>query len=465
MEVNYFYKLIIINRDPDYMLNLFKKVTQRTQRSHHSMQHEIVKLREKIEWLEGLIQVTAIISSVLDLDELLNLVMDKAQSVMHAEASSILLINEITGMLECEVALGEVGEQVKQKVRLEIGQGIGGWVAKTGKPVIVPDVSAEARFDADTDQSTGFKTRSILASPLKVKEKVIGVAEVLNPINRKCFSDEDLDLFITFCQQVALAIENAKMHRHLLDKQKLEQQLEAAYIIQQSFMPQNFPESADNLFSIYAKNLPAKSIGGDFYDFIEFNDEKQIGIIIGDVSGKGIPAALYMARLVSDFRFYSLTKRNNTATCLEAINNSLVSRSRRGMFVTAQYLLADQISGKITYSNCGHLPFLWYHQASQTVEWVKNTDDIPLGIQKGIQFSSNALQLAHGDYIILFTDGIIEAKNDKKHQFQMKRLIETLNEGWNRPENLVNHVLKAIDKFCKGMPQHDDITIVAYRWH
>ncbi|MGP8330181.1 MAG: PP2C family protein-serine/threonine phosphatase [Methanosarcinaceae archaeon] len=428
------------------------------------MNDEIKKLTEKVSRLQSLIHVTAIISSVLDLEKLMQLVMDKAQSVMQAEASSILLLNEESGMLECEIALGSVGEQVKQKVKLKLGQGIGGWVAATGKPLIVADVSNDSRFDAKSDQRTGFKTRSILAVPLIAKDKIIGVAEVLNPVDGRTFTEDDLDLFITFSQQVALAIENAKAHRYMLEKQKLEQQLDAAHTIQQSFMVQSFPQSADGSFSVWAKNLPAKSIGGDFYDFIRFKDENRLGIIIGDVSGKGIPAALYMARLVSDFRYYSLAEKTISA-CLEKINNSLVSRSRRGMFVTVAYSLLDISTGKLSIINGGHLPFLWYHQKSDRTEIVENLEGIPLGIQSGVKFSPIEIRLEPGDYLIFFTDGVIEAKNVKGQQFSMKRLVANVDGTRENPEKMVQHILNQIDEFSEKTPRHDDTTIVALRWH
>lgn len=428
------------------------------------MYQEIQKLTEKVNRLQSLIQVTAIISSVLDLEILLKLVMDKAQSVMKAEASSILLLNEDTGMLECEIALGEVGDKVKQKVRLEMGQGIGGWVAQTGKPLIVADVNSDSRFHSESDQETGFHTRSILAVPLKVKDKIIGVAEVLNPLDSRAFTEDDLDLFETFSRQVALAIENARMHQHLMEKQKLEQQLEAAYFIQQSFMPQSFPQSVEGQYSVWARNLPAKSIGGDFYDFIEFPDKNRLGVIIGDVSGKGIPAALYMARLVSDFRFFSLSE-NDISVCLERVNNSLVNRSRRGMFVTVSYLMLEANSGKVTFANAGHLPLIWYHYTEKKAEFVSGTDGVPLGILKDANFEACEIQLSPGDYLILFTDGVIEAKNKTGIQFSLQRVLDCLTDCWESPRELVEHILKEVVRFSKSAPQHDDITVVSFRWH
>lgn len=136
------------------------------------------------------------------------------------------------------------------------------------------------------DEETGFKTRSILAVPLEVRHKIIGVAEVINPLAGREFSQEDLDLFSTFGRQVALAIENARLHRTSLEKQKIEEQLDAARIIQESFMPQTAPTSQENRFEVAAKSIAATAIGGDFYDFAQF-EEDMLGVFIGDVSGKG----------------------------------------------------------------------------------------------------------------------------------------------------------------------------------
>ncbi|MCH6559324.1 GAF domain-containing protein, partial [candidate division KSB1 bacterium] len=252
---------------------------------------ELAYLRSKVSDLSSLIETSIIINSTLELDALVRLVMEKAQSVMKAEASSVMLLNDEGDSLECTVALGEVGEQVK-KIQLKIGEGIAGWVALHGKPQIIPDVSNDPRFSSKTDSSTGFQTRSILAAPLKVKDKVIGVAEVINRLDGKPFDNDDLDLFSTFCRQVAMAIENTRMHKLQMEQQRLQHELESAKIIQESFMPEILPDLVNSQFSIAAKSLPAAMVGGDLYDFIQF-DSNTLGIALGDVTGKGVPAARY----------------------------------------------------------------------------------------------------------------------------------------------------------------------------
>ena len=423
---------------------------------------KVEQLQQKISDLTSLIDVTSIITSTLDLDELMSLVMEKAQEVMHAEASSIMLINEETGYLECEIALGKVQDKVQNKIQLKIGQGIAGWVAETGNAIIVPDVSSDSRFFSEIDQTTGFKTRSILAAPLKIKDKVIGVAEVINRMDAQPFTKENLEIFQTFCRQVALAIENARMHRYMLEQQRLRQQLESAYRIQQSFMPQKFPEDDNESFSIYGKNLPASSVGGDLFDFVRLDDDR-LAIVIGDVSGKGIPAALFMARLISDFRYFCHLA-DSPANLMAFLNNAIIERSSQGMFVSLIGMLFNVNTGEAIISNAGHLPPLWLQIKSQRIARIENESGIPLGVIEGFDYRNQKVNLQPGDSILLYTDGVIEARNYAGEMFTMERLINKLSLSPANPKELIDNLLQEIRAFQGDADQHDDITLLALRW-
>lgn len=424
--------------------------------------NEIESLKKRIVDLTSLIEVSSIISSTLDLEELMNLVMEKAQTVMNAEASSVMLLNEETGMLECKIALGSVQEKVKDTIQLEVGQGIAGWVAQHGEAIIVPDVDNDTRFYSNIDNSTGFKTHSILAAPLKVKDRVIGVAEVINRRDSQPFTENDLAIFTTFCRQVALAIENARMHRFMLDQQRIQQQLESAHTIQQSFMPQSYPQAEHDNFLLHAKNIPATAVGGDLFDFIEI-DAQRLGMVIGDVSGKGIPAALYMARLISDLRYYSHI-HERPMDLMRMINSVLFERSRQGMFVTLIYFLLDRQTGELKITNGGHLPPLWHQHASKTCHVVNSSAGIPLGILPEIELNEQSIQLNPGDQLLLYTDGIIEAKNMRGKMFSMDRLENIFNQTWDHPRLLIDEIVKQIKKFSRNVSQHDDITLMSIKW-
>jgi len=417
----------------------------------------------KLETLSSLIEVSILVNSSLNLDEVLQLVMQKAQTVMNAEASAVMLLNEDTGYLEFEAAFGEVGNKVQETIRLKPGEGIAGWVAKTGEGIIVPDVQNDPRFARKVDAQTGFSTRSILAVPLKVRDKIIGVAEVINRKDGHSFTDSDLEVFSTFGRQVALALENARMHRKILKQQRFEHELEAARIIQESFLPQGPPESSGSKFEIAAKSIAATSIGGDFFDFVEFENDT-IGFVIGDVSGKGIPAALYMARLVSDFRFQTQIERFQPGVFAN-INDALVQRGRRGMFVTMQYIVFDPVRGHLSVVSGGHLPLAHFQKSTNSCTFVSVDSGPPLGILSGIGYKQRELNLEPGDAIICITDGIIEAKNKSGKQFSFKALEKVLESPWQSAEEIVDTIVKKVGQFSKGTAQHDDLTVVALKFN
>ena len=425
------------------------------------LSNELAYLRSKVSDLSSLIETSIIINSTLELDALVRLVMEKAQSVMKAAASSVMLLNDEGDSLECTVALGEVGEQVK-KIQLKIGEGIAGWVALHGKPQIIPDVSNDSRFSSKTDSSTGFQTKSILAAPLMVKDKVIGVAEVINRLDGKPFDSDDLELFSTFCRQVAMAIENTRMHKLQMEQQRLQQELESARIIQESFMPEILPDLVNSQFSIAAKSLPAAMVGGDLYDFIQF-DSNTLGIAVGDVTGKGVPAALYMARLVSDFRQHAQRSRLPSAV-FKSLNSLLVERSRRGMFVTMQYGILNSEDGKFMYSNAGHIPYIKI-SSKRKIELLSGAKTIPLGIAPELEFEETSVQLKKGDFIVSITDGIIEAKNNAGEEYSLDRTLDLLSKSKGTAEEIVEFLIKDVQVFAKGTDQHDDLTVLAMHWN
>ena len=423
---------------------------------------ELTRLRKKAQDLTTLVEVTAIINSSLDLDTVIRSVMEKAQEVMNAEASSVLLLNPETNRLEVQSALGQVGEKVKATVSLEVGQGIAGWVAKTGQPLNVPDVSKDERFFGQVDQMTGFRTRSILAAPLEVKGKIIGVAEVINRRDGRPFDENDQALFSAFCRNVALAIENARMHKAMLERERLEQQLEAAKVIQESFLPRHLPVCPLHRYEVAAYYEPARAIGGDLYDFVRLDDDR-LGIVFGDVSGKGVPAALFMARLISDLHFHAKSGVSPDVT-VKRVNQQLVERSQRGMFVTLVYAVLNAATGEFTFANAGHLPLLRVRGETGEVETIAEPVGIPLGVRADADYELGKLQLDHGDFVVFLTDGVTEARDPERRLFTLPNLIQELKGHWDTPQRLVDHVLSLLGQFRRGSQQTDDITLVVLKW-
>lgn len=415
------------------------------------------KLERKVANLSSLIDVSAVINSTLDLDELLQIVLSIAENVLLAEASSILLINEETQVLELKVARGPVGERLmRDGVKLGVGQGIAGTVAQTGKPLLVKDAKADPNFFGKIDAETGFETRSIMTAPLRSRDKLVGVAQLINKKSGAFFDEEDLELFVTFGNQVAIAVENTRMHGKLIRQQRMEQELELASVVQRSFLPDPFPEHPH--FGLAGWSASAQNVGGDFYDYIIF-DEKHIGVIVGDVSGKGVPAALHMARLVSDFRFQA-ARLVEPAPTMKALNDLLVKRAHRGSFVTALYAFFDLNRMEVLYCNAGHCPFFVLKDG--IVDVAQKVQEPPLGIETHDLFSEEAIALSKDSFLVFFTDGVIEARNRNRESLGIAEFTGIV-EGTHvkTPEELILALILDIQSFSAGSKQHDDITLVA----
>ena len=409
-------------------------------------------------------EVSRLVGSSLDLAEVLNRVMEKARDVVDAEASCILLMNQRTGRLEIVVAQG-AGiplEELKQKIALVPGQGIIGSVALSRTPELVHDAASDPRFFREAEKIVGVTFRSLMAAPLVARDKLVGVAAVVNPRGGHRFTSEDLDLFNTYCEQVAVAVENARLHETLLARERELQQMELAAKVQQSFLPGHLPPGDRRRFVLEAKTLPAAAVAGDLYDFVEVPGDRLI-LLIGDVSGKGFPAALMMAKVVSDFRA-AAQRVASPAAVLDSLNVALAGHSPRGMFVTAACLALDVAGGRAEYASAGHLPFLWHRLERGLVETYEGDGGPPLGIVPGVRFPAQEVSLGPGDTVLFYTDGAVEARGAGRAPFGLDRLAAIMRERLPDTGDLVGDLLEAVRAHAGENPPADDVTLLALRW-
>jgi sigma-B regulation protein RsbU (phosphoserine phosphatase) len=227
--------------------------------------------------------------------------------------------------------------------------------------------------------------------------------------------------------------------------------------VQESFLPQRAPDVQSYRFS--AHYTPALDVGGDFYDFINL-DRDRTGIVIGDVSGKGVSAALYMAKLGSDMRTLAFTEEG-PAQALAKLNDLLVERSRRGMFATLLYLELDARDGRITISSAGHLPPI-IRRADGEVSRLTTEGGSPLGILKGMAFGEDVRRIGRGDTVILYTDGIVEAMNFREELYGYERLAALVGKTASDPLTMKTAIIEDVNRFTGLSPQHDDMTLVCF---
>ncbi len=409
-----------------------------------------------IQSLKKVLAVNGQINSTLEIGALLEIIMKTAAEVMQTQAASLLLIDEKTTDLVFQVALGEKGCELKEKFRVKMGEGIAGSVAKTGESLRVNDVNQDPRFAKRFDASTGFVTKSILCVPMHSRGKIIGVLQAINPVDGRVFSSDDQFLFETFADQAAIAVENARMHTEILKQERAKQELKIAHDIQQNFLP----DLQKNSYAVdtAAENIPAREVGGDFYDVIQL-DQHRTGIVIGDVSGKGVPAALYMVRAISEYRFLA-QRLKNPGELLTALNDILAQNSPFGMFVTLAYMIVDRSSKTLVYSSGGHLPLL-KRSASGKVEVLENIGGPPVGLMPETPYAQKEIKLEKGDALLAYTDGVTEARNINKQEYGIENLKTCFQQKTGGAADYTTEILNQIKTFTQGAEAHDDITALA----
>jgi serine phosphatase RsbU (regulator of sigma subunit) len=349
-------------------------------------------------------------------------------------------------------------------------------VAVLGVDRHASDLQAEARERLRSTLLSGFAAAAVavllsfflarsVTRPLKLMAE--STAEIAAGNLGICLNihsrDEVGELAASFNQMVnrlsAAAEERARLHKELLEKEKLDQELRLAAEIQRSFQPVTFPCSS--WFCTAARTMPAQVVGGDFYDFVDLGEHRQ-GIVIGDVAGRGIAAALYLARLVSDFRA-AAARASSPRDALERLNQQLLLRSTRGLFVTMTYLVLEVETGELCYSTGGHLPMLRRSGATHEVEILYGDEGLPLGIEKNSLLADRKIQLAPGDSLLLVTDGVVEALSPDRNVFKMDQLAELFRQQGSGATQIVEAIFEEIGRISAAPPE-DDLTVLALTW-
>lgn len=309
---------------------------------------------------------------------------------------------------------------------------------------------------------------SLLAAPLRAKQRTVGVIALANSANTP-YSAADLKLLNTIALQTATAVENSLLCADMLaavrDREKLaalERELDTARNIQLSLLPSAFPPFPGRTdFDIHAQMNAAKAVGGDFFDYFLL-DETRLGVVIGDVSGKGIPAALFMA--VAKTQIKPTALRGALAEdCLAEVNRGLVREKRSSMYATCFYGILDTRTGDFQYCNAGHNP-PYVLRASGEVEPLPMTGGLPIGLFDKLPYTGGQATVGAGDTLFFYTDGVPEAVNTAEDEFSEERLVKLLAGGASRScRDLIDHITDHHSVFTAGAPQFDDITMVALR--
>jgi len=406
-----------------------------------------------VDKLRLLLDITQKISRSLDLDEVLNLVMDTLGSLLPYDAAGIYLIEPTKDGSDPYIFKSKVvrGYEISFELiepRLKMGEGFLGRVALSGTPIISPDVSKDERYFPARKP-----TRSEMLAPIISNDKVIGVFD-LESDRLNAYSDDDLAILQLLTSQVAIIIEKVELHEQAIEKKRIEAQLEIARQVQLELLPDHDPQFEN--FDISAYVFATEEVSGDYYDWVSIFDD-QLGIVVADAAGKGIPAALLMSFLRASLRS-GIQIGYAPHIALSKVNNLLWDSVEEHQFITAIHGILDGTNRTFVFSNAGHNPpvLIKPNGEFRFVEY----GDMPLGMFRDTRYHQHFIRMEKGQVMAIYTDGITEAANSRGEEFGTERFAESLLESIDMPaKDMIDHIRKRVADFTERKFLDDDGTI------
>lgn len=407
-------------------------------------------MREKVE-NQLLLELGTKISGSLDSSQLLEQILDLVFQVVRYDAAGIYLVDKKTQWITRQALRGYDADR-DEAVRLKVGKGLIGWVAKTGKGAIVPDVTTDTRY-----VNARELTRSEMVAPIRIGSEVIGAFN-LESDETDAYEQEDMELLMAFAAQAAVAIERTRLHEEVLEMRRLEEEVTIGQRIQRSFLPDRNPEVRN--FDIAGANFSSDLVGGDYYDFVRITDN-HLGVVVGDVSGKGLAAALIMA----SFRASLIAEiRNNYAirTIIGKVNRLLWESIEPDRFVTAIYGVLDIEGRRFTYVNAGHNSAFLCRSDGQTFDYLEATGPL-LGTFDTAAYKERTVELRPTDVLVLYTDGVTEAMDASGDLFGDDRLRDVIRAKRGESATVILRGIWDAVKAHRDGSLDDDMTVVVVK--
>jgi sigma-B regulation protein RsbU (phosphoserine phosphatase) len=410
--------------------------------------------------LSALLEISLAMGREVHLVNVLRVIMQKTTELLEAERSSLFLYDGKKDELWSMVAQGLEIEEI----RFPSGTGIAGDVAATLKTANIPDAWEDPRFNPDFDKKTGFRTRSVLCMPLINSEGALtGVIQALNKKDGGIFQEDDELLMEALGAQSIIAVERALMVEEHVERQRMQEVLSLARDIETSMMPKGFSEPSDKFgIDLAAVYDPATEVGGDFYDFFML-DDRRLCFTIGDVSGKGMPAALFMVMAKTFIRAIGRDAQGPSAI-LTRVNEELCRDNEKMMFVTVFLAIIDVRTGMVSYCNGGHNP-PYVLCADGSIRMLQREHGPLLGIDDAAVYKEDAFTLGAGDAVYLYTDGVDEAYDADGELYSIERLEAVLSScaGFSSG-GIIERLRRSIKDFARGAAPSDDITMLVLKY-
>jgi sigma-B regulation protein RsbU (phosphoserine phosphatase) len=401
--------------------------------------------------LQLLNEISREMSSVLVLNELLRKIGTLTKRLIDYHRFSILLADEQAQAFNTVISLKQ-DEHEPERGMVHFGQGIVGAAADLRQTVVVPDVTKDPRYVLVNPE-----TRSEMTIPLIYRGRVIGVVDLESP-RLNYFSEDHARVFSTLAPQIAIAIENARLYERVARSEaRLERDLQRAQEIQMHLMPGTAPNIPG--MEVALRFQPARELGGDLYDFLTYGKDRHV-LAVGDVSGKGAPAALYGAMASGILRSLAPQKLS-PPDLLRRLSLILLERKIEGHFITLTYAIWEPRAKTLRLANAGMpLPLLVRKGQSRPIR----AEGIPLGLLEHAEYQEVSVELKSGDLFAMFSDGIVEASNTKYEEFGPRRMENVLRQNFHRsPQEIIDTLFEEVREFEQGRPPRDDQTIVLIR--
>ncbi len=405
--------------------------------------------------LEILYQVIDAIRSVFDLDELLDRIITIIQSVIRPDRTYLLMVDEDTGELVPQIVKVTDDENPRE---VKISSSIVNRCIKDGVSLLVSDAAMDERFSSSESVILN-SIRTAMVAPLIFKSESIGVIYVDSQSRMVSFTDEELDLLTSISNQAAVAITNARLQAQLLEQHKLAREMEIARNIQTNLLPKTYPDLPG--YQLSAMSLPAKQVGGDYYDFLPMPDGR-LALVIADVSGKGVPAAILTASTRSYLRSESLHKDSSLANTLERINRMVCRDVTDDMYVTMVYALLDPVEGSVEFVNAGHsLPIRLSAQGEMDF---LSEGGVFLGLEEETTYETGQSMILPGGVLVFYTDGVTDIMDPDGRQFTQEQFQDLLRDKHHlSAEEIRNAVYQACLRHRGAADQFDDFTLMVLK--
>jgi serine phosphatase RsbU (regulator of sigma subunit)/putative methionine-R-sulfoxide reductase with GAF domain len=414
------------------------------------------ELNDRANELEILYQISNLTNLTYDRKELFDRIVQLLSKAFHSERVSIMFVDEMTGSLYVESALG-ISDEIAREIQNELNSNrISSRVLHLGKVIFANDIEREG---IGRNKRFRYTRGGFISVPVKVKNIPIGVINLSEPTEEVHYSTEIIKILQTIANQVGHTYEGILSYQEKIEHEKIRKEVDIMRTLQNALLISDFRDYRN--VSIFARMKPAEIVGGDFYDIYKFTPSR-LGFVIGDVSGKGLPASLFMAVSRSVIKAYAFQTKD-PHKILEYANTILVDDSRVGMFVTVFFGVIDTEKGILEYSNGGHnLQYLYRPRTDEFLPLVSR--GIPLGISQVETYETNSVAVESGDVIITFTDGLLEANNKEGEEFGIQRIHKVVRENAAlNAATLVNALYRESDKWSEDTAQWDDITIVGIK--